>query len=286
MTDCARGCCQFRKHKTDCPVNDGSAGAWEPYRPYRIEVIAVCRAEGCTVRTHGHMHETKRGELEVWHVCNGCKPRDAKYGSLCETCHVRMQAWLGRAETPGSLSWAYDWIAPDLEPGQNAAPSGKISRGKPTPPAALALHVHVLRQDIAAYLSGWLGALCDRFDLHGPDWWAWRDEPHQIPKNHLEVRYAARYLATWLDKLEQVPEIVTDMYDEAQQLLRRVIALAPWEPKPRRLGREVVCPECERPALAIFEGQTSVTCMRCDAVWGRDKYDLWAEVIRSERVAS
>ena len=73
---CARGCTVFRKHRAPCPVSDGSDGAWMPYRPYKVELIAICTTKDCTVRTHGHMHETERGTFEVYEVCKGCLPRE------------------------------------------------------------------------------------------------------------------------------------------------------------------------------------------------------------------
>lgn len=287
---CTRGCTLFRKHKSDCRVEDGSAGVWVPAAGIPLSEAnapqAVVGAGTRSVPPEGHdlnNHSTRitpRGTLEVWHACNGCTPRRATHGCLCESCHLRMQGWLGIG--PGSLRWAYDWVAPDLEPGQNAAPTGKIRSGKRVPPAALALHVHVLRQDIAAYLGGWLGALCDRFSLHGPDWWSWRNEEHQIPKKQREINEAAQYLVTWLDRIEQVPELVTDMYDEAQALLRRVIAQAPWEPKRTRLPK-LSCPECERESVTIATGDEHLTCRRCGVLIPRAKYDRWSYLIASEK---
>lgn len=275
---CTRGCTLFRKHKQDCRVEDGSAGVWLPWTPPEGFVDPPELNEEFTLDGL-RIHLTKRG-FEYWHTCNGCQPRRATHGCLCESCHLRMGGWLSGG--PGSLRWAYDWIAPDLEPGQNAAPTGKIRSGKRVPPAAMALHVHVLRQDIAAYLGGWLGALCDRFTLHGPDWWSWRNEEHQIPKKQREINEAAQYLVTWLDRIEQVPELVTDMYDEAQQLLRRVIAQAPWEPKRTRLPK-LSCPECERESVTIATGDEHLTCRRCGVLIPRAKYDRWSYLIASEK---
>lgn len=298
---CARGCVVFRKHNAaSCRVEDGSAGVWLPWTPpdgfaYPPEVGEfTLQIDGKTER----LHATQRGQedflrLEIWYACNGCVPRRASHGCLCESCHLRMQSWLGWAETPGSLAWAYDWIAPDLEPGQNAAPNGKIRQGKPAPPAALALHVHVLRQDIAKTLGQWLRSLTQEFDLHGPDWWHHRVEHRPddesswrfwLPQNHQEIRYAVQYLATWLDRIEGVPDLVTMMYREAELLLRRVIALAPWEPKRTRLPK-LQCPECERESVTIATGDEHLTCRRCGVLIPRAKYDRWSYLIASEREA-
>ena len=127
-----------------------------------------------------------------------------------------------------------------------------------------------------------MGAICDRFSLHGPDWWSWRDEGHQIPKNQREVNEAAQYLITWLDRVETVPEMVAEMHDEAQQLMRRVTALAPWEPKRTRLPK-LSCPECGRESVTIATGDEHLTCRRCGVLIPRAKYDRWTELVRFER---
>jgi len=362
---CARGCTLFRKHLKSCPVSDGSNGAWVPWtatddqadglpvQMIRDEVIqAACDGD----QRHpfaGQVRTTSQGQLETYNACNGCLPRDAKHGSLCESCHVRLEQWLHgevhvrtfipdrkhprywpattlalrkwspsvgvlvwhtlpiteRSWIPdtGSIAWAYDWLSEDRVPTQMMGAFDKIKTGKKAPPAALNLMIHDLRQDLAQALGRFVSEICNEFGLYGPEWWRHRmDEARRqqearsrdayapyaetdwrawLPQTSAEVIDAQRYLLNWLDRIESVPDVAVSIYDTANELIKKVAGVAPWEPKPRRLGREVVCPECERPALAIFEGQTSVTCMRCDAVWGRDKYDLWAEVIRSEKVA-
>ena len=308
---CARGCTLFRKHLKTCPVNDGSAGAWEPYKPYKIEVIAICHTKDCTVRTHGHVHETERGELEVWHACNGCLPRDAKHGSLCESCHVRLEQWLHgyhrhKVWTPStsSIAWAYDWLSEDRVPTQMMGAFDKIKIGKKAPPAALNLMIHDLRQDLAQALAQWLGMVCQQFGLYGPEWWHARVEEAKrreedrsrdayapmaevdwrawLPQSSAEVIDAQRYLSNWLDRIESVPDVAVSIYDTASELIKKVAAVAPWQPQARRL-KGVPCPTCEREALVIFEGSSNVECRRCGEIYGRDRYDIWERVLSHER---
>lgn len=274
-------------------MEDRGSGAWvpwEPDEPREPSVAALCNADGRGFGygrdRHGietfmqQVYVTKRGDLEIWHTCDGCAPRKALHGMLCEQCHLKLAGWL--SNSVGALSWGYGWIAGDLEPSQNAAPSGKISRGKPTPPAALALHVHVLRQDIAQHLGSWLAMLTELFNLVGPDWWSWREIHRQHPHNQVEVDDAAKYLSTWLDRIEGVSEYVTTMYDSADHLMRRVASLAPWEPRKQRMDR-LQCPECERESLYLVEGDEHLTCRRCGALVSRAKYDRWAFLISAEK---
>jgi hypothetical protein len=258
-------------------VEDRSGGLWVPWHPYKV-AVEVCEVDGCADRSH--VHATERGDLEIWLACNGCAPRKAVHGCLCEQCHLRIQGWLGVGA--GGLAWAYDWIAPDLQPNQSAAPSGKISRGKPAPPAAMNLHAHALRSDITYYLGGWLAIVTGEFNLVGPDWWSWRDEDHMYPYNQREVSSAAQYLVTWLDRAETVPGLIELMWDEAQDLIKRVKAIAPWEPQRTRLPN-LLCPECEREAVTIATGDEHLVCRRCDAVIPRAKYDRWSFLISSEK---
>jgi ribosomal protein S27E len=268
VTDCARRCTLFRRHLTACPVPDG--------------------ASQITIK------EATEEEPAERHTCRGCSPRWARYGALCEPCHLRLEGWLTKTPETGSIAWAYDWLDEDRIPGGAVAGTDKIKTVKKVPPAALNLMVHDLRQDIAKHLGQWLRAVTSEFDLHGPDWWAQRVENRRDvpeswrawqPQTSAEVTDAQRYLSTWLDRIEGVAGLAIPIYDEARELISKVKGLAPWEAQPRKL-RGVPCPECERAALAIYEGKTVVDCMRCGAVFGRERYDIWSEMIEAEREAS
>jgi hypothetical protein len=220
--------------------------------------------------------------------CRGCEPRRAEHGRLCDQCHLRLEAWLG--DRTGSLSWGYGWIAADLEPGQGGGYE-KIRRGKQAPPAALATHVYVLRQDICVSLGQWLRHVTGEFNLHGPEWWAYRVEHRSddesswrswLPQTQLEVDSAAKYLVTWLDRIETVPDLAKMIYSEADKLVGRVAGLAPWEPKSRRM-KGLECPSCSRESLGLFEGSEHLTCLRCGEIVTRAKYDRWSALIASEK---
>jgi ribosomal protein S27E len=222
--------------------------------------------------------------------CRGCEPRRAEHGRLCDQCHIRLEGWLSGDEHVGSLTWGYGWIAADLEPGQSGG-YGTIRRGKQAPPAALATHVHVLRQDICKHLGEWLRHTTSEFNLHGPEWWNHRVEHRSddesswrswLPQNQAEVYQAAKYLLTWLDRIEPVPDLVKMMYAEADKLVGRVAGLAPWEAKSRRM-KGLECPTCNRESLALFEGSEHLTCLRCGEIVTRAKYDRWSALIESTK---
>lgn len=199
-----------------------------------------------------------------------------------------LRRWTGAA---GSVAWAHDWIAADTEPSQSTAGQGKIRQGKKEPPAALALHVHDLRQDLCRKLGQWLRQVTGELDLVGPTWWAHRADTRSpgpeswrawLPQGQWEIDDAQRYLAGWVDRIETVPGLAELIYREANDLMARVSALAPWRARARKLPG-LTCPECDRDALAIYDGEVNLTCQRCKAVIPRQKYDRWSYVIESEK---
>lgn len=249
-----------------------------------------------TPKWRAGVHVNRYGGIETRLRCSGCQPRDATHGLLCKTCHAQMHGWLAGGHT---LAWAHDWLAADIQPGQNNAGGDKI-RASRTPPAALNLTIHDLRQDINAWFARWIGATCIQHNLTGPRWWRTRidrarrrrsrgiddagDWRAQLPRNRHELEDGRQFLAAWLDRIETDAELVLPMYEEAYDLMRRVQQAAPWEARPRNL-RGISCPECQREALALYEGCDWVECRRCDAFFERDRYDIWSEIAEAERAA-
>lgn len=300
MIPCIRGCMRYRKHYSDCPAQDGRDGAWLPWQPTfdRDELFDADLRRGWYLELARTVHATRAGDLDVWHRCPGCLPVEAKHGLLCESCHLRLA---DRLKSPmpydtasghrkynlakGSLIWAFQHIAGDLAPGRGSGEKVTTSR---TPPAAASLGILDLRREILAEVGAWLSATCRAFGLHGPDWWRMRvDEASRrawAPQDSAELADAIRYISTWLDRVETLPGVV-QLYDASERLLSRVAAVAPWEARPRKL-RGIACPECDRDALAVFEGSDNVTCRRCRAVFGRERYDIWSEMAEAERAAS
>jgi hypothetical protein len=267
---CARGCLAYRRHLPRvCRVNDGKDGAWVPVTLQGVipgdvrEMFFDADTYLLAPSWRAGVFVTRYGALEVWHRCT-------------------------------------DWLAADLEPGQTGAGNDKIRTSR-TPPAALNLTVYELRQDLAAWFSHWIAMTCIQFDLTGPNWWRQRvdvarrrrargvDDPAdwraQLPHGRREIQSGRRLLVAWLDRIEADSELVLPMFEDAELLMRRVQQLAPWEARPRNL-RGIACPECERDALALFEGCDFVECRRCDAVYDRDRYDIWSEIAEAERLAS
>jgi hypothetical protein len=219
---------------------------------------------------------------QPWHPTSGA--------FIWHTEKITERRWV---PSEASIAWGYDWLAADREPRQAAAGLDKIMSGKRMPPAALNLHVTVLRDDICIALGRWLRWLTEEFNLHGPEWWRHRvtHRRHEAssvrmwrPQNASEVAGAQKYLHGWLDRIEAHSGLATAIYAEAEDLMVRVASLAPWRAEPKRLP-DIECPSCERAALCLYAGDENLTCTRCREIVKRATYDRWAYLLEAERVS-
>jgi ribosomal protein S27E len=287
---CVRGCILWRKHLRSC-TQDGCRGC----EPRRAEHGRLC--DQCHIRLTGWLsgsiqtssYTPDRKDPLYWKVTKLTRTSWTHGRGLLawHTGTVTVRRW---APSVGSLAWGYAWVGRDLEPEQGGGYE-KIRRGKQAPPAAMAPHVYVLRQDICKALGQWLRHTTSEFNLHGPEWWNHRVEHRSddesswrswLPQNQAEVYQAAKYLLTWLDRIEPVPDLVKMIYAEADKLVGRVAGLAPWEAKSRRM-KGLECPTCNRESLALFEGSEHLTCLRCGEIVTRAKYDRWSALIESTK---
>jgi hypothetical protein len=305
VSACVHGCNLPRRHLKTCPVPQRETGTWQAAELDDAERDFLCDGDAHLERgntaTRRQVYIGRYGGLETWHSCPGCLPAPAEHGVLCTHCHTQLARKFageahGRAWRPalGSLAWAYDEIAPDLEPGQSTSSTGKINSGKRTPPAAANLHIVHLRSQIAMRLGQWLRHVTEQFNLTGPDWWASRSDNRPLvasswrshrPSTYAEVVDAQRFLQTWLGQAETVDDLARMMYREAEQLILQVAAAAPWQARARRI-RGFGCPNCDREALVRYEGDQHLTCRRCKDTVDRDEYDRWTELLNYEKAVA
>lgn len=305
---CARKCVEWRQHTNECPVNDRQAGAWVPLAGSEEDRDLLFDADLHTVTPGAASRETawigRYGGLEEWHACDGCKPRPATNGALCEPCALRLADMMavGRQKLgdrtflipgQGSIAWAHARLAGFLQPSQQVA--GDKVGGSKVPPAPIALGNVDLRDDLAEYLGRWLTVVCDLRGLRGPDWWqqqqaetrrrrdaradSWRP---LLPRTQLEVTSAQAFLSGWIGELIRDADRARQLYTEASDLLARVKRVAPWQVERRRMPG-LTCPKCERDALVMEDGSENLKCRRCREVVKRDRYDRWAELASFER---
>lgn len=214
--------------------------------------------------------------------CHGCLPRTATLGLLCAGCAYRLEEWLSndvadadwyaqpagrRREIRSSLAWAAHCVDDAIDRGiVGIAYDGDRIGYTKEPPAPVNLARVDLLRDLDDTMSSWLEAWCAHRGLRGPDVY--------------ELRYACRYLASWLDELASW-EPVRDMWDELSLLMSRAHALAPWRQQARACDG-VPCPDCGHTRLVVYGGDDLVTCRGCGTTMHRDEYTRWTRIIADE----
>jgi hypothetical protein len=204
--------------------------------------------------------------------CPGCLPRRAEHGNLCKTCHRRFELMLHDA--PG----VYRWLTGNLQAGSSAARAkedheraggGKGAKSAEVP-APVKLEILDVRDLLADRMTCWVDDLVETVGLTGP-------ETHTIEAD-------CRFLRTWLVTVERL-EWVGDWWEELAETMSDAHALAPWRPAMRRIKR-VPCPGCGECNLAIFGGESDVTCLSCRIMMTEDKFGLWERVLKMDEVVA
>lgn len=196
--------------------------------------------------------------------CSGCLPRRAQYGHLCHTCHRRLELMLHDAPT------VIRWLTGNLATGQGAATSGD----KVTSSRELALPIKAgiydERQAICDALAAWADDVAETLTVTGP-------LTHTVEND-------VRFIQTWLTTIERMDPI-GDWWEELAEHTSNAHALAPWRPAMRRIA-SVPCPGCSETQLAIYGGESDITCLACKMMMTEDRFEIWQRVLKAERVAS
>lgn len=215
------------------------------------ETTSAC-VRGCNLRDR-HLAECEG-------ACWGCLPRRAQYGRLCWPCHRRLELMLTDAETVDR------WLTGNLPTGGGAVADDIHVTSSRDAPVPIKVHIFDKRQELRDHWATWVDWLCERHDLHGPD-------------RH-SVNMDAGYLLSFIGKIECWSEI-DDLWEQSATLLSDAHSLAPWRPAMRRVGT-IPCPECEAVNLAIFGGETDVTCLSCRTMIHEKAFGLWEQIVRNE----
>lgn len=198
-------------------------------------------------------------------ACRGCEPRRAEYGRLCRPCHRRLELMLTDAPT------VVAWLRVHLPRGTSrpAKNDAELRRATAHPPAPVDFEVLDLEDQWEASLSGWVSELCEENNLTGPD--------DRSPTG------CARFLLTWLSTVE-AQTWVEALVEELAWLTTDSHAQAPWRPEMRRV-RGVPCPECSQCSLAIFGGESDVSCLECRTIIPESRYGIWVQIAAEEASA-
>lgn len=216
--------------------------------------------EGCTVRGQ---HVT---DCEDRDTCRGCLPRRASNGLLCWPCHRRFELMLTDAPT------VWRWLTGNMAAGSGAArPKQDYERkGGDGSPAPIKADVLDLRDLLADRLACWVDDFAEDVDL---------TKPERKP-GVSTVEADAAFLLRWINSLE-LCDWIGDWWEELAETMSDAHALAPWRPEMKRV-RGVPCPECEETNLAIFGGESDVTCLSCRALIPEAWFGLWEQILEGE----
>jgi len=197
-------------------------------------------------------------------TCLGCLPQRATHGHLCDTCRRRLQLMIH--DSPTVIRWLTgNMIAGDS--GSRAKEDHEQIRSEGEVPAPIKVDVLDLRDLLRDRLTLWVDDWCEHKGLSGPD----RHTPEAD----------AEYLLMWLPGICGLSWI-GDWWTEMAETMSEAHALAPWRPVMRRLPG-VTCPGCAETNLAIFGGESDVTCLSCGIMMTEDRFELWQRVLKEDR---
>lgn len=200
--------------------------------------------------------------------CRGCLPRRATHGHLCDTCHRRLELML--TDTPTVIRWLTGNITGgDRDDDQTRWEGDRPELGSDQrlPISAAIFDVRELMRD---RLALWVDHWCEEKGLSGP--------------GRHSAETDAAYLLMWLPGICKL-DWIGDWWEELAETMSQAHALAPWRPAMRRIPR-VPCPGCAETNLAIFGGESDVTCLSCKIVMTEERFGLWERVLRMDEEAA
>ena len=218
------------------------------------ENLVYC-VRGC-VRARAHLSDCTEES------CGGCEPRRANHGLLCWPCHRRFELMLRQVEITDR------WLTGNLPAGNQAARAKEdyeTRGGTKEPPAPLTVAILDCRDLLRDRLASWADDLTESRSLKGP------------PRHTVEAD--SKFLMTWLTTSEHL-DWVGDWFEELAETMSEAHCLAPWRPAMNRLPK-VPCPECHKPALAIFGGEEDATCLECKHIVTPARYGVWSRAFES-----
>lgn len=233
------------------------------------ETTRAC-IRGCTLyRRHLAECDGTAPSIPPGRECRGCLPRRAETGLFCATCWRRFELMLTDAPT------VYRWLTGNIGAGEGQSMDeigqGKVKQkhaGNETP-APIKVAVFDVRQLLADRLAIWVDHHCEDSGVKGP-------MTHTVDAD-------AAHLLRWLNALSWW-DVVADWWEELAECFTDAHALAPWRPVMRRVPG-VPCPECSETNLAIFGGESDVTCLSCRTLIREVHFGLWEQILEDERAA-
>lgn len=232
---------------------------------------------GCTVARR-HL-----AACEDRDACWGCQPRTAEHGLLCYPCHSRlvnllevaagqvlllrvMAGHAGEVEmsSPTVAKLGTGWRVGSDEPWATLYAKAVTHGGSASEP--LRVTCVDLEREIEDRIALWVVNLINDYRMNDVE---------------AGVKAGAEFLLRQVERLEYRPGI-GDECEEFFDIMSRAHSAAPWRDEPARL-RGIPCPECTATTLAMFGGDSDVTCIRCKATMPHSRYLIWAKILADEQ---
>ena len=224
------------------------------------ETTKAC-IQGCSMYRH-HLDE-----CEDHDGCKGCLPRRATHGNLCDTCHRRFELMLTDCPT------VYRWLTGNMAGSKGRAES-EVTRWEGDRPELGSSHylplsaaIFDVRQLLADQLAAWVDDFAEDVSLTKP--------------TRSTVEADSAFLLRWIKSLE-LCDWIGDWMQELADTMSQAHALAPWRPTMRRVP-QVPCPGCAETNLAIYGGESDVTCLSCGIMMTEDRFGLWERVLKMDQ---
>lgn len=232
---------------------------------------------GCTV---ARRHLSGCPDQEA---CRGCQPRTAEHGQLCYPCHSRLVQLLEVAPGQVTLLRVMVGLAGEVEMSSpTVARLGTGWRVDSDAPWAM-LYAKAVNHGGAA--SEPLRVTCIDLEREIEDriaaWVMTVLVDYAMNDIEAGVKAGAAFLLRQVERLE-AREAIGDEAEEFFDIMSRAHSAAPWRDEPARL-RGIPCPECTATTLAMFGGDSDVTCIRCKATMPHSRYLIWARILADEQ---
>jgi len=231
--------------------------------------IAKACIRGCTTLDH-RPGCTCTNECPDHHGhCEGCQPREAKLGKLCQRCATRVRDDLNAipeltvhaaSRTDGRLSPAHQ---------ESDTTRHATNPNPPSPSPAWDTAEETLQWTLRTAL-----ACADANHHYGP--FQYRVDGVPDARN---ITALTNYIRAWLDWYATVmPE---DIYDETTALRRRLTHATGRDRLTHRLKER--CPSCNQLTLTRDDGDDRVECRNqdCGRIWREGEYEHLAHVAAS-----
>lgn len=219
------------------------------------ETTRACK-RGCS------MYRNHLTDCEDPDACRGCLPRRATNGNFCQSCHRRFELMLTDAPIVDR------WLTGNLTGSKGGYDQDIITGTKGDgPPLPIKAAIYDIRQLLADRLSAWVDDFAEDVKVSKPQ--------------RSTVEADSAFLLRWIKSIE-LCDWVGDWWQELAETMSEAHALAPWRPAMRRLPK-VPCPGCEEINLAIFGGESDITCLSCGILMTEDRYMVWERILKDER---